>query len=90
MQPQLIMMENQKMSNRFTHITSRTAQVLPEQVSLTRETESAKKRIGRDVFDTLMGLLAEDSETPTTPYGVLVANSTKRKLKREIEALFTA
>ena len=45
-------------------------------------------RIGREAYDTLMGLLSEDTETPTTPYGVLVANSTKRQLRKKVETLF--
>ncbi|AHN84653.1 hypothetical protein PV_002 (endogenous virus) [Gutovirus Vc1] len=48
-----------------------------------------QKRIGREAYDTLMGLLAEAPESPTTPVGVFVANSTKRSLKRQVEELFT-
>lgn len=47
------------------------------------------QRIGREAFETLMRLLAEESETPTTSLGVFVANSTKRALRRQIEAQFT-
>ncbi|CAM0030694.1 hypothetical protein VPHD529_0040 [Vibrio phage D529] len=78
------------MSNRFDHITSkRSLTSLPQEVSQ-RETSNKpdKRRMGRDVFDTLMGLLSEDTETPTTPYGVLVANSTKRNLRKQIEGIF--
>lgn len=78
------------MSNRFDHITSkRSLTSLPPEVSQ-RETsiKPDKRRMGRDVFDTLMGLLSEDTETPTTPYGVLVANSTKRNLRKQIEGIF--
>lgn len=78
------------MSNRFDHITSkRSLTSLPPEVSQ-RETSNKpdKRRMGRDVFDTLMGLLSEDTETPTTPYGVLVANSTKRNLRKQIEGIF--
>lgn len=46
------------------------------------------ERIGRKAFDTLMSLLAEDPETPVTAHGIFIANSTKRKLKKQIEGLF--
>lgn len=46
------------------------------------------QRIGREAFDTLMGFLSEDTETPTSALGVFVANSTKRDLRRKIEATF--
>lgn len=68
------------MSNRFDNLTARPAM----DVSRCETTY----RIGREAFDTLMGLLAEDQETPTTPLGVFVANSTKRNLKHKIEVLF--
>lgn len=45
-------------------------------------------RIGRKAYDTLMGLLSEVTESPVTPYGVLIDNSTKRNLRRQIEELF--
>lgn len=87
------------MKNRFSHITSkRTDPTATESRISTYEAAMAssaegnsvrpqKKRIGREAYDTLMGLLAEDSESPTTPYGVLVANSTKRNLRKQIEDL---
>ena len=79
------------MTNRFSHITSqrRISDSLTNtspQAGLKGKPE--KKRIGREAFDTLLGLLAEDSESPTTPYGVLLANSTKRNLRKQIEDLF--
>lgn len=43
-------------------------------------------RIGVKAYETLMGLLAEEPESPTSPLGVFVANSTKRALRRQIEA----
>ncbi|WLJ89330.1 hypothetical protein [Vibrio phage vB_ValA_R15Z] len=91
------------MTNRFSHITSKSRydptsdikyavnRSLEVAENLARDSNSVrpqKKRIGREAFDTLMGLLAEDSESPTTPYGVLVANSTKRNLKKQIEDIF--
>lgn len=45
-------------------------------------------RLGKENFDTLVGLFAEEAETAVTPLGVYVANSTKRKLKQQVEALF--
>lgn len=48
----------------------------------------AKKRIGREVYDTLTSLLAEVPETPTTHLGVFVANSTKREIRKQIDGLF--
>ncbi|QPB07319.1 hypothetical protein [Pseudomonas phage BUCT553] len=35
-----------------------------------------------------MSFLSEDTETPTSALGVFVANSTKRALRRQIEAVF--
>lgn len=46
------------------------------------------QRIGREAYETLMRFLAEDPESPTSPLGTFVANSTKRALKRQIEATF--
>lgn len=45
-------------------------------------------RLGKENFDTLVGLFAEEAETADSPIGVYVANSTKRKLKQQVEALF--
>lgn len=82
------------MTNRFSHITSKRQPEAPstQQVSQRETTvkgKPTKKRIGREAYDTLMGLLAEAPESPTTPVGVFVANSTKRNLKRQVEELFT-
>lgn len=44
-------------------------------------------RIGSDAFDALMRLVAEDPETPTSPLGTFVANSTKRLLAKQIKEL---
>ncbi len=81
------------MTNRFSHIKSqrRTEAPLTQQVSQCETTIKGKpkqQRIGRDAYDTLMSLVSEDSETPTTPYGVLIANSTKRNLRKQIESMF--
>lgn len=79
------------MSNRFDHIKSqrRISQTVTNTEASPRPTVKPEgKRIGRDAYDTLMSLLAEDTETPTTPYGVLVANSTKRNIKKQIKDLF--
>lgn len=46
-----------------------------------------KSRVGRKTYDALMGILAEEPETSTSPIGVYVANSTKRKLKKQMEEL---
>uniref|UniRef100_A0AAU6W0X9 Uncharacterized protein n=1 Tax=Pseudomonas phage Ulitu01 TaxID=3138550 RepID=A0AAU6W0X9_9CAUD len=46
------------------------------------------QRIGAEAYDTLMGFLSEDTESPTAPLGLFVANSTKRALRRQIEAVF--
>ncbi|AWD90751.1 hypothetical protein [Pseudomonas phage Alpheus] len=46
------------------------------------------QRIGREAYETLMGFLSEDTESPTSALGVFVANSTKRALRRQIEAHF--
>lgn len=89
------------MANRFSQVTSkglydptkpRVEQLerigtLDKQESRSKLSPS-KKRIGREAYDTLMGLLSEGTETPTTPYGVLVANSTKRSLRKQIESIF--
>lgn len=83
------------MTNKFSHIKSHkkiSATALSPTVSQS-ETKGIrgkpdKKRIGRDAYDTLMSFLAEDLETPTTAYGVLVANSTKRNLRKQIEEIF--
>lgn len=81
------------MQNRYSHITSNpNGTHLPSQSVSQRETRVKGKkevsRIGRDAYDTLVGLLAEEPETPTTPLGVFVANSTKRNLLKQIESLF--
>ncbi len=83
------------MKNRFSHITSQSQvsdAALQSSVSQC-ETNNVKgkptvKSIGRNAYDTLMGLLSVDTETPTTPYGVLIANSTKRNLKKQVKELF--
>lgn len=46
------------------------------------------QRIGAEAYETLMSFLSEDTETPTSALGVFVANSTKRALRRQIEAVF--
>lgn len=81
------------MTNRFSHITSKRRPEAPltQQVSQCETNikgKPSKKRIGREAYDTLIGLLAEAPETSTTPLGVFVANSTKRNLKRQVEELF--
>ncbi len=82
------------MTNRFSHITAlkKTSDAaLSRQVSQ-RETQvrgkPAKIQLGRDAYETLLGLMAEAPEDPTTPLGVFVANSTKRILKKQIEEVF--
>ena len=45
------------------------------------------ERIGRKTYDALMALLTEEQESPTSPLGVFVANSTKRDLKRKMESI---
>lgn len=83
-------------TNRFDHLTSKIKnQGKPWEDSMNESSRSVQarslqpepKRIGRDAYETLMGLLAEDRETPTTPYGVLLANSTKRNIRKSVEAL---
>lgn len=80
------------MKDRFSHITSNPARLSSQENVSQRETKvkgkKSKTRIGREAYDTLMGLLAEDRETPTTELGTFVANSTKRNLKIQIESLF--
>lgn len=81
------------MNDRFSHISSNPARAALDkaQVSHCETKVKGKKelnRIGRDSYDTLMSLLSEDRETPETPYGVLIANSTKRNLRKQIESLF--
>lgn len=81
------------MTNRFSHLTSqrRTEAPLTQQVSQRETTIKGKpkqQRIGREAYDSLMSLLSLDTETPATPYGVLIANSTKRNLLMQIEELF--
>ena len=82
------------MTNRFSHIqspTRSTKSTLTNNVSQRETTIKGKPsntRIGREAYDSLMSLLSLDTETPTTPYGVLIANSTKRNLRMQIEELF--
>jgi hypothetical protein len=82
------------MTNRFDHITSQKqkseAALHPQAPTVASKVKGKPKlqRIGRDAYDTLMGLLSEDVETPLTPYGVFIANSTKRSLKRQVEGIF--
>ncbi len=80
------------MNNRFDNITSKKRKIsLPQQEVSQRETLKGKpkqSRVGREAYDTLMGLLALDTETPTTHHGVYIANSTKRNLRMQIEELF--
>lgn len=80
------------MTDRFSHIRSNTDNpALRDQVSQRETNVRGKKeqqRIGREAYDTLMSLMAEAPETPTTQLGVFVANSTKRNLKLQIESLF--
>lgn len=47
----------------------------------------SQKRVGRETYDALMALLVTTQESPTSPIGVFVANSTKRDLKRQMESL---
>ncbi|CAM0031019.1 hypothetical protein VPHD530_0043 [Vibrio phage D530] len=78
------------MTDRFSHITSNPARLATEGQAEVSQRETSltgkpKQRIvGREVFDSLMGLLAEVPETPTTPLGVFVANSTKRELRKQM------
>ena len=82
------------MQNRFSHITSqkqKSEAVLHPQAPVNGTNVKGKpkqQRLGRDAYDTLMSLLVEDTETPLTPHGVFIANSTKRNLKRQVEELF--
>lgn len=80
------------MKDRFSHITSNPTRLpLQEAVSQCETRVKGKKpqtRIGREAYDTLMGLLSEERETSTTELGTFVANSTKRNLKMQIESLF--
>lgn len=46
-----------------------------------------QKHVGRETYDALMALTAPVPESPTSPLGVFVANSTKRDLKRQMESL---
>ena len=75
--------------NRFSHITSQrrvSKDVANSHVSVKGKPDTM--RLGREAYDTLMSLLSEDTETPTTPYGVLLANSTKRNIRKQVEDLF--
>lgn len=47
-----------------------------------------RQRIGEKAYETLMSFLSEATETPTSDLGTFVANSTKRALRRQIEATF--
>ena len=86
------------MTNKFSHIKSqpRVNALLPEELRSNvsqRETSTSigrpkQHRLGKDAFETLMGLLSEDNETPSTPYGILLANSTKRNLRKQIREVF--
>ncbi len=81
------------MTNRFSHITSQRRTEAPfankvSQCETQLKGKPKQQRIGRDAYDSLMGLLSLDTETPTTPYGVLIANSTKRTLRKQIEEMF--
>lgn len=46
-----------------------------------------QKHVGRETYDALMALMEPVQESPTSPLGVFVANSTKRDLKRQMESL---
>lgn len=82
------------MKDRFSHITSRNP-ARDDNVSQ-RETIKAgkvrgapeKERIGRAAYDKLISLLSEEQEVSTSPLGVFVANSTKRKIRSQFEGLF--
>lgn len=81
------------MTNKFDNLDQHRAAAASATNKVShRETSMAgkptQKRVGRDVFDTLMKLTAEDHESPMTPYGVLIANSTKRNLRKQIGELF--
>lgn len=83
------------MKNRFSQVKSKSfTGSAPSHNNVShRETDLKGKpkqqRIGREAYDTLMSLLSEAAETPSTPYGVLIDNSTKRNLRRQIEEIFT-
>ena len=64
------------MSKRPSHAATTSVDANPS--------KSSKLRIGRDAYDTLVGMLATVPESPTTPLGVFVANSTKRDLLMRI------
>ncbi|QZI86130.1 hypothetical protein PODOV006v2_p0036 [Vibrio phage 15E36.1] len=81
------------MTNRFSHIKSQRRAEAPltqpvSQCETTIKGKPKQQRIGRDAYDSLMGLLAEAPESPTTHHGVFIANSTKRTLRKQIEELF--
>lgn len=76
----------------FSQVTSNPARQDTSETVSQRETKVRgkleQKSLGRDAYDTLMALLAEEQESPTTNLGTFVANSTKRNLKKQIESLF--
>lgn len=79
------------MTDRFSHITStpsRKPDVSQRETPTKVKGKPVQRRIGRDAYDTLMKLLSLEDEFPTTPLGTFVANSTKRKLRKEIEDYF--
>lgn len=82
------------MTNRFSHLTSqkqKSEAVLHPKAPTSANNVKGKpkqKHLGRDAYETLLSLLVEDTETPLTPHGVFIANSTKRNLKRQVEEIF--
>lgn len=82
------------MSNRFDHIKTPTKRrVNPDSVGAVSQCETKLKpnqiQISRKAYNTLMCLLATVQETPETPYGVYIANGTKRSLQLQVKELFT-
>lgn len=80
--------------DRFSHITSRNpardGDVSQRETTSVGKTRGApeKERIGRATYDKLLSLLSEEREDSTSPLGVFVANSTKRKIRSQFEGLF--
>lgn len=76
------------MNERHLSPSMRSSGVSPEAGSNSLRGAPKTTRIGAEAFDTLMSFLAEDPEAPTSALGTFVANSTKRDIKRKIEATF--
>lgn len=48
-----------------------------------------KPTLNKESYEILLGIFAEDKETPSTEIGVFIANSTKRSIKEKVLNTFS-